>query len=586
LLSLFPGNPLQEPNTEFSGVGSSAAAAALNSFEAAIGGGNNTKTSPGVPVASGTGFRTITWDGVKLDGTDFGGGANTTVVNTGKTVVIPKNRFIGQGAFFGDPYAVSGDGFADVGNNVTGLFPAFSSPNTFAMTNDNTIDMSFNLATTGVGSTGTPVPAATRGFGAIFLNNEEINNNPNQASSTIEYFSGDKSLGVFKVPFGQQGQAEFLGELFPDAVVTRVSLTLGTDTLFSFDGVNFTKGSNQNNPGAGHNLVVTDDFSYAEPVPLNSDPPIISGSQGTLNAQTAVSATVGTAVTTVVATFSDTAATAAAQNYTANINWGDGHITNGAVTANGRGGFNVSGTNTYGSAGLFPLSVDVEKFEANPETISLTNTAQVAAANTTTSLSLSSSSTQFGQPLTLTAVVSPAPNLVPGSLVVFKDGSNVIGTGNLDKTGTASFSISNLPAGSHSFSATYPGSFSFNTSTSQTQTATISSNITPQLQITPGRITGRRGRFAQTVTVRNNGGNALSGPVFFVLAGLSPRVKLINQSGLSSQVGQSPFVTIPLGPANLFSPGQTVALTFNFATNLNPRRILYANLVLGGINQP
>src|SRR5262249_36810943 len=146
-------------------------------------------------------------------------------------------------------------------------------------------------------------------------------------------------------------------------------------------------------------------------------------------------------------------------------------------------------TNTYASAGLFPLSVLVEKFEANPTTISLTNTAMVSAANSTTTLSLSSTSSQFGQPITLKAVVSPAPNAVAGALVVFKDGSNVIGTGNLDSTGTANFSISSLLAGTHNFSATFPGSFSFNPSTSAMQSATISSNITSQFQIINGKIT-------------------------------------------------------------------------------------------------
>ena len=91
------------------------------------------------------GFRVINWDGVKLDGTDFGGGSNTTVINMGKTVGIPLNRFQVQGTFFEEVYAVSSDGFTDVNPNVTGLFPAFSPSNTFAMFNDNTIDQSFVL---------------------------------------------------------------------------------------------------------------------------------------------------------------------------------------------------------------------------------------------------------------------------------------------------------------------------------------------------------------------------------------------------------------------------------------------------------
>src|SRR5262249_44513309 len=76
---LMPGNPVSigTPLT-FSAVGgtnpSGAALAALTSFETAIGGSKNT-----APAPQASGFRTITWDGVKLDGNDFGGGANTTV---------------------------------------------------------------------------------------------------------------------------------------------------------------------------------------------------------------------------------------------------------------------------------------------------------------------------------------------------------------------------------------------------------------------------------------------------------------------------------------------------------------------------
>ena len=62
-LAAFPSNPLQM----FNGSGSSAGPSLAN-FEAAIGGVNNA----GNPSQSG-GFRTINWDAVKLDGTDFNG---------------------------------------------------------------------------------------------------------------------------------------------------------------------------------------------------------------------------------------------------------------------------------------------------------------------------------------------------------------------------------------------------------------------------------------------------------------------------------------------------------------------------------
>src|SRR5207302_1128405 len=136
-----------------------------------------------------TGFRTINWDGVKLDGTDFNG--NTTVITPGETVGIPINRFQTRGVQFAEVYAVSGDGFVDVNPGVANQFPAFSPANTFAMFNDNQIELSFvnpSAANT------TPTPAAVRGFGAIFLDVETPN------TTSIEYFSGSTSLGKFFVP--------------------------------------------------------------------------------------------------------------------------------------------------------------------------------------------------------------------------------------------------------------------------------------------------------------------------------------------------------------------------------------------------
>ncbi len=188
------------------------------------------------------------------------------------------------------------------------------------MFNDNTIDQSFVLPS----ATGTtPALAGTRGFGAIFINNEVAN------TSSIEYFHGDLSLGKFFVPVGAKGEPEFLGMLFNDPIVTKVTLTLGTDVLFSFDGTT-ASGTTTNNPPT-HNLVVTDDFVYPEPVSILDATPILPGPNGTLNATARANATVGTAFTGSVATFSDTDVAAKAAQFTATINWGDGHISNGTV---------------------------------------------------------------------------------------------------------------------------------------------------------------------------------------------------------------------------------------------------------------
>ncbi len=238
----------------FSGSGADAATA-LDAYRTAIGGAKNT----GGPEASGR--REINWDGVKVDGTDAN--PNTQVVDTGHTVIIPVDRFQNQGVLFADPYAVSRDGFATVNPATAGQFPAFSPNNTFVMQDqspnqfdDRFIEQRFTIP-------GTTTEAGTRGFGAIFVDVEDA------GSSKIEYFGRDAtghevSLGSYAVPTGASGQPEFLGVLFDNPVVTDVTLTVGHNALFNFDGVTF-QSFGPENLARGTDLVVTDDFVFAEP---------------------------------------------------------------------------------------------------------------------------------------------------------------------------------------------------------------------------------------------------------------------------------------------------------------------------------
>jgi hypothetical protein len=388
---LAPGNPVNPGAPRlFTGVGGTSAGGgaltAVQQFEAAIGGANNGGNAPAAPLT--TGFRDINWDGVALNGTDFGGPPNTTVIDPGKTAAIPLDRFQERGVFFGAVYSVSSDtqtggSFTDVNPGAAGLFSSFSPHNTFAMFNDNGIDFKFVLPSV---HTTDLVPAASRGFGAIFINNQALPAGSGD-SSTIEYFHGSTSLGKFVVPTGAKGQAEFLGVLFNDPIVTNVFITCGTDVIFKFDGTTFSSSGVVDDPAHGHNLVVTDDFVYPEPVPIANGFAITSGPAGTTNAVAIVNATAGKPFTGVVGSFSDADPNANAKDFTATINWGDGHLTNGTIVANTAGGFDVIGTNTYATAGRFSISIDVADFGGGPgaggssPTQSVINTANVLDAN-------------------------------------------------------------------------------------------------------------------------------------------------------------------------------------------------------------
>jgi hypothetical protein len=78
----------------YSGSGANATTA-LDAFRTAIGGVKNT----GAPETSGR--REISWDGVRLDGTDAN--PNTQVVDSGHTVIIPVDRFQNQGRYSRTP---------------------------------------------------------------------------------------------------------------------------------------------------------------------------------------------------------------------------------------------------------------------------------------------------------------------------------------------------------------------------------------------------------------------------------------------------------------------------------------------------
>jgi hypothetical protein len=354
------------------------AATAETQFEAAIGGVKNT-----APAPQNGGFRVINWDAVKTDGTDAVAGPNSTVpipAGSTHTVGIPLDRFQGQGVFFGAMYAVSNDGFVDLNPSVGApnpvLFPAFTAPSTFAMFNDNGIDFKFvapSATNTGL------VSAASRGFGAIFLNVQHA------GSTTIQYFHGAQLLDTLTVPTNATpGAAVFAGELFNEPIVTNVLLTLGDGVIFKFDGTTVTAGAPNS---ATNNLVAVDDWVFPEPVPTTNGFAITSGPAGTLNAPVLSTFPVGRAFTGLVGNFSDLDPQGTAKDYTATINWGDGHLTNGTIKPDGKGGFAVFGTNTYASAGLFPVSVDVFDFGGGPgpggsnPSIAVTNTIQVLDAN-------------------------------------------------------------------------------------------------------------------------------------------------------------------------------------------------------------
>ena len=98
------------------------------------------------------------------------------------------------------------------------------------------------------------------------------------------------------------------------------------------------------------------------------------------------------------------------------------------------------------------------------DTITLPTSIQ-APTSTTTSLATSINPVPAGQPVTLTATVTPGTGTaIPVGLVAFTDGSALLGVATLDSTGTAAFTTSALAVGLYRITAYYIGAGGFESS--------------------------------------------------------------------------------------------------------------------------
>ncbi|HWW23083.1 MAG TPA: Ig-like domain repeat protein [Edaphobacter sp.] len=235
----------------------------------------------------------------------------------------------------------------------------------------------------------------------------------------------------------------------------------------------------------------------------------------------------------------------------------------------------VTGTPVYAvgaalTSSTFPITVS--GLGSQNYTLALVpGTLTVVSASTTTTLTTSAPSTQYGDPITFTATV--APSGATGS-VQFSNGSTVLGTGTISG-GVATLTTSSLNAGSYTITATYPGDGNYASSTSAPVAVTVAQKTAQSggaaLTITvdnTSRYTGQ-GNPAFTYTVSGdqnlvNGdtdATAITGvPVFSTLAtptspaGTYP----VSVSGLNSTNYTLAFVS---GTLTVIQSTTTVALT-------------------------
>jgi hypothetical protein len=142
-------------------------------------------------------------------------------------------------------------------------------------------------------------------------------------------------------------------------------------------------------------------------------------------------------------------------------------------------GATLLGTGTVDSSGIASFSTSslplgtsslTAVYSGNTGSVGSTSTAQSVTINpqtvTATALAALPNPSTVGQPVTLTATVTPAPTGTPAGTVSFFSGSTLLGTGDVNSSGVATFTSTSLSAGELSITAVYSGNAAAAASTS------------------------------------------------------------------------------------------------------------------------
>lgn len=225
-------DPIQPVATVFTASGD--ITARVDEFRNELGASNG-----GTAGEQPAGRREISWDGAGADPfnnrNDFPADFFNTNVKAGAIYTTAGTGFRNDSSLF-----------KEINADYGAEFNFFSATKVFAPVGSNQLDQLFQVA-------GQPTPAVVRGFGIVFSDVDLA------GATTIQLFAPDgSSLGTHGAPVrSDAGGLSFVGVTYPDAIIARVRITLGTGALAAtVDDVT---------AGGTVDLVVLDNVIYGEP---------------------------------------------------------------------------------------------------------------------------------------------------------------------------------------------------------------------------------------------------------------------------------------------------------------------------------
>jgi hypothetical protein len=218
---------------------SATVAGTINEFRGLL--GDSLNTTPGKT----SGRREVNWDAVppkftnnaSFPGDFFNSTVDSDPVGRKRGLVMLNT---------GNAFRVDSTDFSEIDASYAKQFETFSKKRLFTTIGTNVTMVTFKVP-------GTATDAFVKGFGVVFSDVDKAD------ATTVEYFSGNTSLGVYNVPVHPaSGSFSFVGVQFKDAKVTSVKITSGNGVLAA--------GMKDITDGDVNDLVVMDDFLYSEPI--------------------------------------------------------------------------------------------------------------------------------------------------------------------------------------------------------------------------------------------------------------------------------------------------------------------------------
>ncbi|MEK6396526.1 MAG: choice-of-anchor D domain-containing protein, partial [Terriglobus sp.] len=240
-----------------------------------------------------------------------------------------------------------------------------------------------------------------------------------------------------------------------------------------------------------------------------------------------------------------------------------------------------SQTNNCGSslAGAASCTITVSFAPTAPATATGTLTINTNASTPTTTVALSGTgvapvlslvaspnSAPTGAPVTLTATLSPyniGSVTTNGKAVTFNNGSVSLGTGTLNN-GVATLSLSSLPLGSNSITASFIGDTNFASVTSSAATATITAPPTPTVSPTSINFGTLRLNNPTTQTVSLT--NTSTGPLTIASIVASSGFSQTNTCGSSIAAAASCSISVSFTATSAAAVTGTLTIATNAAT--------------------